>query len=59
MYKVKIINRETLEILECSGLSLSEARRMADMAYFAAGEDDEKMEISIVSEITGEKFLEW
>ena len=54
MYKIQIINRETWEILECHELSLSDARRMADMAYFAAGETDEKMEISVVSEITGE-----
>lgn len=59
MYKIQIVNRETLEILECYNMSLEEACRIANIAYFAAGYDDGKMEISVIDNTTGEKFLDW
>ena len=59
MYKIRIVNRETWEILECYNMSLEEACRIANIAYFSAGYDDEKMEISVIDNTTGEKFLDW
>lgn len=59
MYKVKIVNHETWEILECYDVDLSQARRLANVAYFSAGYDDEKMEISIINDITGEVVTNW
>jgi len=55
MYTVKIKNETTLEILEAPFGTFKEARRAANIAYFAAGDN---IEISIVGP-NGNEMEDW
>ena len=50
MYTVRILNFETQEILEAECKELKEAVRIANIAYFSCGYDDNKMRIEVISE---------
>lgn len=58
-WTVKIVNKETCEILEAGYNTFSDARRTANIAFFAAGYDEDIMEISIICVPTGEIITDW
>ena len=55
MYILRVENLQTLERLESTFKTAAEARRAANIAYFASGYSDD-MEITIISLKSGEQI---
>ena len=56
MFKARITNKKTQEIVEAEDCTLREALRLCNVAYFAAGYDDDAVSVVIINQLTG-KFV--
>ena len=59
MYKARITRNDTLETIEASNLTLAEALRLVNVAWFSCGYNEEVLSACIIHEDTGRTLQAW
>lgn len=59
MYTARIIRNNTQEMIEVPGLTLREALRLVNIAWFSCGYQEEALSACIIDEASGRVLRAW